>query len=324
LFDGCNFQGQRFEVCGDAATSVFNQRGFNDKTSSLKVGPNTKLTLWESDIGQARTLDFTTDNSCLATDADYNVRVFDNLTSSARTKVTSEKVTISGEIKDATNNEKLSNAALKASGISIKFHNKDNNISYDASVKDDSTYTVQLPIGNYIRDVVVPNREHSGAKVNVIFSRSSGAENLMNNVLLSPKVDGWRAVLTWGEVPKDLDTWVILPGGEKIFHNNKSSKDGKVTLDFDKTTGFGPETVTLKKINSGIYQFYVNNFSKEVQLSASKARVVLYRGSDMVGEFRIPVGSADNLWWHVFDINATTNSFTLVNQFSNVDIRTVN
>ena len=75
-----------------------------------------------------------------------------------------------------------------------------------------------------------------------------------------------RIVLSWGAKIRDIDAYIYLPNGSKVYYGNKISTDQKVNLDVDGTKYNGMETITLK---DDISPYYVNNFSKETPLQDS-------------------------------------------------------
>lgn len=76
--------------------------------------------------------------------------------------------------------------------------------------------------------------------------------------------------LSWGNSPRDLDLMVIIKGTNdlEISYRNKGQLDNYpyAELDKDVTQGPGTETVTLRRLISGCYDIYVNNYSEEEQI----------------------------------------------------------
>lgn len=72
-----------------------------------------------------------------------------------------------------------------------------------------------------------------------------------------------RVVLSWGEYPKDLDLH-IKSSEFHISYRNKAVADRFATLDRDSTQGFGPETITLAKLDKKkTYEIFVHQYSDE-------------------------------------------------------------
>ena len=183
------------------------------------------------------------------------------------------------------------------------------------------TYLVTAPGYSFTRKVVV----------------SLGGVSLTARIALAPALSttlGLRVVLSWGDclggasnlVPCDLDVHMTGPGSapdEGRFHVayfNEfylSGEDTVAVLDNDATTGLGPETVTLRPASSGVYKFYVHNYtdaadSMSTRLSASaRARVDVYKGTSLIATF-YPPPAAPGVLWAVFQIDGS--SITPVNE----------
>ncbi len=73
--------------------------------------------------------------------------------------------------------------------------------------------------------------------------------------------------LTWAQDETDVDLYITEPTGETMWFSNKETANG-LTLDFDDTTGFGPEHGTLEVAQSTtveevIYHVRVHYFSDD-------------------------------------------------------------
>ncbi|MGH7638543.1 MAG: carboxypeptidase regulatory-like domain-containing protein [Gemmatimonadaceae bacterium] len=161
--------------------------------------------------------------------------------------------------------------------------------------------------------------------------------SLSTRIALAPVLGttlGLRVVLSWGDcqggasnlVPCDLDVHMTGPASapdEGRFHVayfNEfylSGEDTVAVLDNDATTGLGPETVTLRPKSSGVYKFYVHNYtdvadSMSTRLSASaRARVDVYKGTSLIATF-YPPPATPGVLWAVFQIDGS--SITPVNE----------
>lgn len=72
---------------------------------------------------------------------------------------------------------------------------------------------------------------------------------------------GFTATMFWNTAT-DVDLWLIEPDGHKIYYADKNSVAGDGFLDFDNTSGFGPENIFFtNNIPSGQYSIQVNYFS---------------------------------------------------------------
>jgi len=67
--------------------------------------------------------------------------------------------------------------------------------------------------------------------------------------------------LFWNTNNTDIDLWLIEPDGNKIFFDATNSVAGDGFLDFDNTSGFGPENIFFNtSIPTGIYKSQVHYF----------------------------------------------------------------
>jgi len=164
------------------------------------------------------------------------------------------------------------------------------------------------------------------------------------SVKLSPKManDEWRAVLSWGRRPSDLDTHIYW-GTRKTLWYSRGMNWGYglgVTLEKDDVSSYGPETTFFKNVGTctstaincdlayKIYDYGRGGIIK----SGSVASVILYHGDHVEGEFKVADApnsaiSSDKNWWHVFTIDGKTNklkwssnSALLLNQMDNSTI----
>lgn len=66
--------------------------------------------------------------------------------------------------------------------------------------------------------------------------------------------------LTWDTDRTDVDLWVTTPHGEKVFYSHRQGANGEELFD-DVTTGYGPESFTVRDAQPGEYLVQVNYFS---------------------------------------------------------------
>ncbi|MDR2034318.1 MAG: hypothetical protein LBP89_06780 [Helicobacteraceae bacterium] len=125
---------------------------------------------------------------------------------------------------------------------------------------------------------------------------------------LSPvmkSLDGLRIVLTWGATPSDLDSH-LLYANKHIYFDKKGS--GLAYLDVDDISSYGPETITIQKLEPNeTYIYTVHNYSGKNAhtdaLSKSGAKVFVYAGQSLVKTYNVPQKIAGNVWT-VFKIDA--------------------
>jgi len=132
--------------------------------------------------------------------------------------------------------------------------------------------------------------------------------------------DQYRAVVTWGRRPSDLDSYAMW-GWTRVCWYGTRRWSNRVygVLEQDKTAGYGPETVYFSGVGrcrGGSYfcdiKYMVNDYTRSgSMLRDGKTEVTLYNGNRVAGTWKITdcprsVFNRGN-WWHVFTINARTN-----------------
>jgi uncharacterized protein YfaP (DUF2135 family) len=94
---------------------------------------------------------------------------------------------------------------------------------------------------------------------------------------------------------------------------------GRHFLDRDATSGYGPETITLNRLDPGTYVYAVHDYTDlastgGTRLSYSDAVVRAYRESELIAEARITEGKPGTLW-RVFKLDGSTGQLTLLDQY---------
>lgn len=117
-------------------------------------------------------------------------------------------------------------------------------------------------------------------------------------------------VLTWGENPRDLDSYLVGPkldGTRFILHYGNTNIgtagtiDWQADLDYDDTSSFGPEVTTIRNLVPGTYYFYVKDFTNRgnkssTYLSNSKAEVKVYVRGVLSENFKVLANKAGYYW----------------------------
>jgi len=126
-----------------------------------------------------------------------------------------------------------------------------------------------------------------------------------NRFSISPKMDleNFRIVLDWDKYPKDLDANFVKKNSYHISYRNKITlPDNRGKLDIDDRDGFGPETITVKKIEeSGTYTYFVEDYSNKSnssskKLSQSKATVKVYGNGKLQKTYTVPKNQKGTIW----------------------------
>lgn len=132
----------------------------------------------------------------------------------------------------------------------------------------------------------------------------------------------YRAVLTWGETPYDIDSHLFMPlsggGTDEVYYGHQLAIDSSANLDWDDTYSYGPETVSITSVNPGTYTYSIYNYSGSPALGTSGAVVKVYDSTGLVQTIEISgaSGSDSELWWKVFTFNGTSKTFTWLNQMA--------
>lgn len=235
-------------------------------------------------------------------------------------KDSTEDGNASGSIVDAFDASKISNATLKFyRGINLT----EGDPVQETVAGSDGQYYISLAPGNYTIQASANGYTTGTANIVVL----SGETRKNQDCTLTPVLkDGEiRAVLTWGEKPRDLDSHLVGPTAEGgKFHIYFSSKNFNLNgqtynkLDVDDTTSYGPETTSVYLNVGGTYTYYVHDYSNKYSsnssaLSQSGAMVKLYvAGRDKPYIYYAPTGNGT--LWKVFSM--TDGKITPINELS--------
>lgn len=213
---------------------------------------------------------------------------------------TVEAKILSGTITDAATGKAVSGAAVR-----VYSGNSETGTPQEATSAEDGSYSVETAAGdNYI--VVEKEGYIRGTFEVYVLSNSgeTGADFAISKELGEGEI---RIVLTWGDSPRDLDSYLRGTTGSgqsfETSYGNKTAKDSGgntiAELDLDDVDGNGPETTTLYDL-SGSYEFYVKDFHETGTMAGSGAQVKVYKGNSLVQTIDI-TPDAGNIW-HVLKI----------------------
>ena len=200
----------------------------------------------------------------------------------------------SGSITSATTGYGVSGAKLV---FRSGWNNKSGNVVGRCTTGSGGTYYVNLPAGYYTAKVTC-----NGYVVGYINVIIGGGTIYNQNGSITPKMpkDTYRAVLTWGEYPRDLDSHLVQKGLH-VYFSNKNQGSSVANLDVDDTTSYGPETTTFKVKKSRTYIYYVEQYTNDGKLSKSGAKVKLYRGNKLIRSYSVK-NKGNGRSWNVFKI----------------------
>lgn len=112
-------------------------------------------------------------------------------------------------------------------------------------------------------------------------------------------IDKMRFVLSWSNSPEDLDLHLVgknLRSGEfHVSYRDKKDIPNLAKLDRDDRDGYGPETITLDKVEKhGEYQLFVRNYSRESNIRSS-AVVHIYANGKLDKMLRLTPTNKQNV-----------------------------
>ena len=169
------------------------------------------------------------------------------------------------------------------------------------------TYDLQISKGNYMRQT---------RRISI-----SQGNNIVQDFDIVPIPDAgqMRIQLTWGGSVSDMDSNLWLPKTDLCLIN-KNDLDGSVSqycqtgtpdaeMVADDAQPYGTEVITIDTVhNTGTttpYLFAVLLNAAASKMGGSQARVMVYYGPDLKGNFSVD-SSANGIWWKVFKIELGT------------------
>lgn len=232
---------------------------------------------------------------------------------------------VSGRVIDA-----VTGASVPNVGYTVwKGWNNTSSNQVSSGTSADGNYAVSLPAGNYTVQFSKDGYTSNSVNVAIVAATQAEKDVTLSPSMIIPTNGTIRIVLTWGEIPSDLDSHLFGPtiDGSAQFHTcyyGKDYDDGTTqiaNLDLDDTSSYGPETTTIYQADaSGTYQFFVHDFSNRwsansTALAQSGAQVKVYADNVQVAVYNVPTDKAGTLW-HVFNYDAAAHRLTPVNTFS--------
>ena len=190
--------------------------------------------------------------------------------------------------------------------------------STSATTNSDGEFTIELPAGTRTLHFAKSGYQFADVTVEVVADETTEVgEDIVGYPVLG--ANQYRIVLTWGENPRDLDSHLILPSGEDVYYSHKLASDSSANLDWDDTSSYGPETITIDTLNSGNYYYSVKHFSGSGTLGTSGAVVKVYKSSGLWKTYTVSsapgAGTSTKLWWQVFKLSSN-GTITAINQLA--------
>ena len=199
----------------------------------------------------------------------------------------------------------------------------DGPIDYTTTTQADGTYAIaDVDAGSYTGTGSCEGYN------DVVFTVVSVGNTITDNqdATITPILpeDEFRIILTWGDIPRDLDSHLTGPlevGGRfhvAWYHRGSENGPERAELDRDDVTSYGPETTTIYEVRTGTYRYSVHDYTNRnsqssTALGNSDALIQVYAGSELVAVFHVPAGE-DGTLWTVFEIQ--DGSIVPINEMS--------
>jgi len=203
------------------------------------------------------------------------------------------------------------------------------NATFFALTNSDGSYLInEVEVGSY-RMII----ESSGyftriiSDVQIVEGENFAPQQI---VVEAPESGSLRIILTWGEAPYDLDSHLTGPASDgsrfHVYYGNVYNADETVDLDVDDLVSYGPETITMHSLLTGVYRYSVHNYSDQsvtggAGIYNSPAHIEAYDATGLIEAFDAPVCSVSSNTWRVFEIVVSGNSKTInpINEYVTAD-----
>ncbi len=197
-------------------------------------------------------------------------------------------------------------------GVQMQFVKDWNNTASGAEVMGevftdtDGAYSVELPLGNYT--AILTKEGYSSSYFNIVV-QSGTTENQDGTITPEINGDDYLITLTWDENPRDLDSHMVGMYSDRtefhVYYSNKEADEhgrSLCSLDYDDTSSYGPEHITLSAKSSQPYYYYVHHYAGSGSLATSGAMVTVEQGNVVVAQFHVPTNLGSGDVWNVFAI----------------------
>jgi len=246
--------------------------------------------------------------------------------SNTNLKCEEPKFHVAGEATDAQS----SRIKLKKARVQFKQGEK---IVGDVYTDASGLYSALLPMGEVTMTASKNGYIDQVKQITIESSirKGQGADVSMSKVL---PPGAWRAVVTWDERSRDIDSHTYFGSGfgkHAYWPRSRRSVSAPgtggiaVDLDRDDVSGFGPETTTFKSIGKCkkkgrcLLKFKIKNYSyRDKALGDSNVKVTLYNGNSVHSTYEIPpsVGDAKSTWYMttIFTIDARDGATKVIHK----------
>lgn len=167
--------------------------------------------------------------------------------------------------------------------------------------------------------IIKPNKSNLlPLKFKMIIHDSVRTTSSHQNVGRPKKPKEMDFVLAWGESPLDLDShmWCIHPNGsiDHVYFGGRSVN--KMSLEANTQYGFGPETISIIRLDGCKYVYAVHNYSTEGEIAQSGAKLTIAHETSTLFERCIPnTRQTGARFWVVCTIDGTSGDIDFKDHF---------
>lgn len=302
-------------ACGDDETVVFqgkisNQGNYKLTNATLLFYRDTTATLtfkgYADTLGTFKFSGINEGYYYIKVTATGYVSIKDSLYISGTTTKNYEltgSVSISGSLTDASSGEPISGASLKFFRVNETTFVADTLAEIKYIVPDNGIFTFQnFPTGRF--KLLISKTGYNNRSI-TINCEDNQILNLGRLVMVPPLAAGkLNIVLNWGQNPANLDIYLFGPSGIGSFvcHAGVPNPAGSgVELIHEASNSFGPETMQINSLNSGIYVLAVCNKSNlsdlgGVEIYNTRAKVEIFNNGGLLQSFSAPPATVGNAW----------------------------
>jgi hypothetical protein len=191
---------------------------------------------------------------------------------------------------NALNGAPISDATVELTGIGTFKTDHNGAVNFEPQ-EDNYIQTVKFTADKYISSVFDVE-----IMVGTVFFNRYSISPVMN-------IDNFRVVIDWDKSPADLDAHFQKTGDYHLsYRNQRTLSDGRGQLDRDDTNGFGPETITVSRIEQNSnYEYFIEDYTNRSNdnskaLGKSKATVKVYGNGQLLNVFKVPQKMKGNVW----------------------------
>ena len=212
--------------------------------------------------------------------------------------------TLKGTVTDSDNGRALSGVTVTYRGMTY-------------TTGSDGTYTFTFAYGNTANITFVKDGYQT---TTTTVKTKTGRTTTFDMPMTEPLAEGhYKIVVTWGTTPRDLDMHLKQSIGGTQYHTYYGSKTCTIngvlyaSLDYDVTSGKGPETMRFMMNGVETGRLYIYNYTggNDDALSYSECVARIYGHPGLMYSFRIPTG-VNGRYWDILSFRG--NSMSIINQ----------